>query len=176
MNGVYHSKKGAKHCCSILPRPSKRNAVSLGRLPVVGVGDFIASAAFPDGFALGLQRLEVVFQFEPIVLAGRTQIARHYLLWLYFASGLAGGRGFSDVVRRSKCSLLLCHWPGSHTIRSVVGILIALKQKLFIHINYSWLGNMSGYRLSGEFRHSDDHRSCWRQQLSVGSEGQRGCL
>ena len=111
----------------------------LGRLPVVGVGDFIASAAFPDGFALGLQRLEVVFQFEPIVLAGRTQIARHDLLWLYLLSGRVGGRGISDVVRRSKCSLLLCHWPGSHTIRSVVGILIALKQKLFMHINYSCL-------------------------------------
>ena len=129
----------------------------LGRLPVVGVGDLSASAALPDGFALGLQRLEVVFQLQPIVLAGRTQIARHDLLWIYFASGLAGGRGFSDVVRSSECSLLLCHWPGSHKIRSVVGILIALKQKIIMHINYSWLGNMSGYRLSGEFCHSDGH-------------------
>jgi hypothetical protein len=78
-------------------------------------------------------------------------------LWLYLLSGRVGSRGISDVVRRPKCSLLLCHWPGSHTIRSVVGILIALKQKLFMHINYSWLGELTGYRLSGEICHSGDY-------------------
>lgn len=52
----------------------------LGFLPVVGVGDISASTAAPDGFALRLQRLEVVRQLDPVVLAGGIQKPRDDIL------------------------------------------------------------------------------------------------
>ena len=107
---------------------------TLGCLPVVGVGYFSASFAFPDGFALRRQCLGVFGQLEPIVLTGRAQKTRDEFPWLDFVSRFVGGRGlrrFFDVkletVRHGERILLHCHWPTGHTIPSRVGILLAVK-------------------------------------------------
>lgn len=72
---------------------AEKGSDPLGCLPVVGVGDLRASAAFPDGFTLSLQRLEVIREFEPIVLAGRIQENREDFLWLQVVSRLVSNPG-----------------------------------------------------------------------------------
>ena len=61
-------------------------------LPIVGVGDLGTSAASPDGFALRCQRLEVVRQLAPIVLATWIQKPRDDFLWFYLVFRLSAGR------------------------------------------------------------------------------------
>ena len=111
----------------------------LGGLPVVGVGYLSASFALPDGFALRRQCLEVIGQLEPIVLAGRTQNTRDDFLWLSIVFQLVGSRGFVrffnvklQTARHRERILVYCHWPASHKVPSLLGILVLVKQGQFI--------------------------------------------